>query len=220
MAEIKILKPDSRGRITLPPPFRTEPLFEYDIKNDQITLYPVRTVRKYPDMSDLPEEELSSEWVKTEKKVNTDTRPGILLPLLQKHSGRQGNSIMPTKSPPFNLHFEAIFLESYSRLKPSEQKAIDKALKLLSTNPRHPSLTVHKAKNVKGKYIKEGGSCSHCVASKHLRFTFERPQTWYDCLRNYGHRWVRKENVIPSRDAPRISQIVISSLSLHGSVET
>jgi hypothetical protein len=77
MAEIKILKPDSRGRITLPPPFRTEPLFEYDIKNDQITLYPVRTVRKYPDMSDLPEEELSPEWVETERKVNTDTHPGV-----------------------------------------------------------------------------------------------------------------------------------------------
>lgn len=77
MAEIRILKPDSRGRITLPPPFRTEPLFEYDIKGDQIILYPVRTVRKYPDMSDLPEEKLSPQSVETEKKVNADTRPGI-----------------------------------------------------------------------------------------------------------------------------------------------
>ena len=77
MAEINILKTDSRGRITLPPPFRSEPLFEYVIEGDQITLYPVRTVRKYPDMSDLPEEELPGEWVKQEQKVNKDKRKGI-----------------------------------------------------------------------------------------------------------------------------------------------
>ena len=77
MAEINILKTDSRGRITLPPPFRSEPLFEYVVEGDQITLYPVRTVRKYPDMSDLPEEELSAGWVKQEQKVNKDKRKGI-----------------------------------------------------------------------------------------------------------------------------------------------
>ena len=78
MAEMKILKTDSRGRINLPPRFRKEPLFEYVVKGDQITLYPVRTVRKYPDMSDLPAEELSSAWVKAEQKVSADTRPGIV----------------------------------------------------------------------------------------------------------------------------------------------
>jgi hypothetical protein len=78
MAEIKILKTDSRGRVVLPPPFRKEPLLEYDVKGDQIILYPVRTVRKYPDMADLPEEELSPGWVEREKKVNRDTRPGIV----------------------------------------------------------------------------------------------------------------------------------------------
>jgi DNA-binding transcriptional regulator/RsmH inhibitor MraZ len=35
MAETKILKTDSRGRIVLPPPFRKEPLFEYAVKGDQ-----------------------------------------------------------------------------------------------------------------------------------------------------------------------------------------
>jgi len=80
MAEIKILKTDSRGRITLPPLFRKEPLFEYSVKGDQIILYPVRTVRKYPDMSSVPTEELSPEWAEKEKKVNTDTRPGIIAP--------------------------------------------------------------------------------------------------------------------------------------------
>jgi hypothetical protein len=78
MAEIRILKTDSRGRIILPLPFRKEPLFEYAVKGNQIVLYPVRTVRKYPDMSDLPEEELSPDWVEAEKKVNADTRRGIV----------------------------------------------------------------------------------------------------------------------------------------------
>jgi hypothetical protein len=78
MVEINILKPDSRGRISLPSPFRKESLFEYTIKGDQIILYPVRTVRKYPDMSDLPTEELSPDSVEKEKKVNADTRPGIV----------------------------------------------------------------------------------------------------------------------------------------------
>ena len=80
MAEIKIIRPDSRGRIVLPPPFREEPLFEYAIKGDQITLYPVRTVRKYPDMSDLPEEELSPDWAENESRINRDTRAGITAP--------------------------------------------------------------------------------------------------------------------------------------------
>ena len=78
MAEIKILKTDSRGRIILPPPFRKEPLFEYAVKGDQIILYPVQTVRKYPNMSDLPEEELSPDWVEREKRVDPDTRTGIV----------------------------------------------------------------------------------------------------------------------------------------------
>jgi len=77
MSEINILKTDSRGRITLPPPFRKEPLFEYIVDGDQIVLYPVRTVRKYPDMSDLPTEELSARWVAEEQDVNKDTRPGV-----------------------------------------------------------------------------------------------------------------------------------------------
>lgn len=77
MVDINILKTDSRGRLTLPPPFRNEPLFEYVIDGDQIILYPVRTVRKYPDMSDLPSEELSPKWVKREREVNKDKLPGI-----------------------------------------------------------------------------------------------------------------------------------------------
>ena len=77
MAEINILKTDSRGRITLPSPFRNEPLFEYIVEGEQITLYPVRTVRKYPDMSDVSAEELAPEWMRREQEVNKDTRRGI-----------------------------------------------------------------------------------------------------------------------------------------------
>ena len=77
MAEINILKTDSRGRITLPSPFRNEPLFEYIVEGEQITLYPVRTVRKYPDMSDVPAEELAPEWISREEEVNKDNRRGI-----------------------------------------------------------------------------------------------------------------------------------------------
>lgn len=77
MAAINILKTDSRGRITLPPPFRSEALFEYAIEGDQIILYPVRTVRKFPDMSDLPEKAVSHQWAEKEKEINRDRRPGI-----------------------------------------------------------------------------------------------------------------------------------------------
>jgi hypothetical protein len=78
MAETKIFKTDPRGRVVLPPPLRKESLLEYAVKGDQIILYPVRTVRKYPDMSDLPEEDLSPDWLEKEKKINADTRPGIV----------------------------------------------------------------------------------------------------------------------------------------------
>lgn len=78
MPEINILKTDTRGRITLPRPFRSESLFEYAIEGNKLTLYPVKTVRKFPAMSDLPEEELSTEWKSGESKVNQDARPGIV----------------------------------------------------------------------------------------------------------------------------------------------
>ena len=77
MAAVNILKTDSRGRITLPSAFRSESLFEYVVEGDQLILYPVRTVRKFPDMSDLPAIELSAEWKARELMVNKDNRPGI-----------------------------------------------------------------------------------------------------------------------------------------------
>ena len=77
MTQINILKTDSRGRVTLPEPFRSEALFEYIIEGNRISLYPVRTVRKYPDMSDLPTEELAPDWMKREEEVDRDRRRGI-----------------------------------------------------------------------------------------------------------------------------------------------
>ena len=95
---------------------------------------------------------------------------------------------MPAKVPLFALHFEIIFLENYSRLKPGERKAIDKALRFLSANPRHPSLNVHKAKNIKGKYAEGGNDVFIAYASKHLRFTFEYgPEPGLISLRNCGY---------------------------------
>lgn len=95
---------------------------------------------------------------------------------------------MSAKPSSFELHFEIIFLESYSQLKPSERKAIDKAVRLLSANPRHPSLNVHKGKNVKGKYAEGGNDVFIAYASKSLRLTFEYgPQPGLIALRNCGH---------------------------------
>jgi len=89
---------------------------------------------------------------------------------------------------PFEFHFEIIFLESYSGLKPGERKTIDKAIRFLSTNPRHPSLNVYKAKNVKSKYAEGGNDVFIAYASKNLRITFEYgPEPGIIALRNGGH---------------------------------
>ncbi len=95
---------------------------------------------------------------------------------------------MPAKAPSFKLHFEIVFLENYSRLKSRERKTIDKAVRFLRSNPRYPSLNVHKAKNVKGKYAEGGNDVFIAYASKDLRFTFEYgPEPGMIALRNCGH---------------------------------
>jgi mRNA-degrading endonuclease RelE of RelBE toxin-antitoxin system len=95
---------------------------------------------------------------------------------------------MPAKIPPFKLFFEIIFLESYARLGTSEKKVIDKAIKTLADNPRHPSLNIHKAKNVGGKYSTGGRDVFIAYASRKLRFTFEYgPEAGMIALRNCGH---------------------------------
>jgi hypothetical protein len=79
---------------------------------------------------------------------------------------------MPAKISPFKLFFEIIFLESYASLGTREKKAIDKAIKILADNPRHPSLNIHKAKNVRGKYSTGGKDVFIAYATRKLRFTF------------------------------------------------
>jgi len=95
---------------------------------------------------------------------------------------------MPARIPPFQYYFEPFFLESYGLLSPMEQKAIDKALDYLGNNPRHPSLNVHKAKNVFAKYPVGGNDVFIAYASRTLRFTFEYgPGPGMIALRNCGH---------------------------------
>ena len=95
---------------------------------------------------------------------------------------------MPAKVPPFKLFFEIIFLESYASLGTREKKAIDKAIKILADNPRHPSLNIHKAKNVRGKYSTGGKDVFIAYATRKLRFTFEYgPEPGMIALRNCGY---------------------------------
>lgn len=94
---------------------------------------------------------------------------------------------MPVITPPFTLSFEIVILESYSLLGPKEKRAIDKAVNFLAANPRHPSLNVHKAKNIKAKYPEGGDAVFIAYAGKNLRFTFEYgPQPGMISLRNCG----------------------------------
>ena len=51
-------------------------------------------------------------------------------------------------------------------MKTAERKVIDKAVRFLSVNPRHPFLNVHKAKNVTGKYAEGGNNVFIAYASQ------------------------------------------------------
>jgi hypothetical protein len=94
---------------------------------------------------------------------------------------------MPGKAPPFQYYFEPSFLESYAILSPKTQKAIDKALIYLAANPRHPSLKVHKAKNVLAKYPVGGNEGCIAYASRTIRITFEYgPEPGLIAVRNCG----------------------------------
>lgn len=95
---------------------------------------------------------------------------------------------MPSLIPPFQLNFEIKFLTNYSQLTVKEQKAIDKAIIFLSTNPRHPALNTHKATNVRAKYKVGGNEVFIAYASKELRITFEYgPQLSMITIRNCGY---------------------------------
>jgi hypothetical protein len=95
---------------------------------------------------------------------------------------------MPGKAPPFQLYFEPFFLERYAVLSLKEQKMIDKALVYLADNPRHPSLNIHKAKNVLAKYPVGGREVFIAYASQSIRITYEYgPEPAMIAVRNCGH---------------------------------
>jgi hypothetical protein len=94
---------------------------------------------------------------------------------------------MPFKPPPFQLYFEPLFLESYAALSSKDQKAIDTALEYLAANPRHPSLNIQTAKNVKAKYPTGGDKVFIAYASRSIRITFEYgPEPGRIAVRNCG----------------------------------
>ena len=69
-----------------------------------------------------------------------------------------------------------------------EKKAVDQAVKFLAENPRYPSLKVHKAKKIQGKYPVGGSNVFIAYASKDLRITFEYgPEPGTIALRNCGY---------------------------------
>ncbi len=77
-----------------------------------------------------------------------------------------------------------------------ERKLVDKAVSLLASNPRHPSLNGHKAKNVKAKYAEGGDSVFIAYVTKDLRFTFEYgPEPGMVALRSCGHHEVCERRV-------------------------
>jgi len=95
---------------------------------------------------------------------------------------------MPVKVRPFKLHFEAVFLEHYTALQTKSRKTIDKAVQQTASNPRHPSLNTHKAKNIKAKYARGGTDVFIAYASKDLRTTFEYgPHPGMIAIRNCDH---------------------------------
>jgi mRNA interferase RelE/StbE len=103
---------------------------------------------------------------------------------------------MGARPRPFNLFFEMLFLESYSELGPKERKAIDRAVQLLAENPRHPSLQVHKARHVQGKYFIGGPGVFIAYATKDLRITFEYgPEPGSIALRNCGFHDACESNI-------------------------
>jgi mRNA interferase RelE/StbE len=94
---------------------------------------------------------------------------------------------MGAKPPPFNLFFEVLFLESHNGLSLKNKKAIERGVQLLVENPRHPSLNVHKAKKVQGKYPIGGTGVFMAYTTKDLRITFEYgPEPGTIALRNCG----------------------------------
>ncbi|MCB0308392.1 MAG: hypothetical protein KDD48_03390 [Bdellovibrionales bacterium] len=79
MKNTAVLKPDKQGRISLPEPLKSSQLVQYELNPDgSILIYPVRTVREYPDMSDLPESSDLTDSIKASlHKSLSSTQQGV-----------------------------------------------------------------------------------------------------------------------------------------------
>lgn len=77
MPRVNVLTPDSRGRVVLPERYKNEKLLEYVDRKAYLIIYPVETVRRFPDMDDLPEETLDPVWKKEEASVTQSKTKGI-----------------------------------------------------------------------------------------------------------------------------------------------
>ncbi len=70
------------------------------------------------------------------------------------------------------------FKESYQKLLPEIQEKVDKAIKLFSENPRHPSLQVRKLESAPGIW--------YLRVDLHHRLTFQIEEGGVYVLRNVG----------------------------------
>lgn len=77
MPKANVLMPDSRGRVVLPERYKNEKLLEYVDRKGFLIIYPVETVRRFPDMADIPEIELDAVWREEERSVSKSKSKGI-----------------------------------------------------------------------------------------------------------------------------------------------
>ena len=84
------------------------------------------------------------------------------------------------------LQYYRSFRTDYERLPKDTQSLVDKAILLLETNPRHPSLQVKKMKGP--KHVWEGRASISC------RFTFEWEGNVITLRRVGSHDTLKKES--------------------------
>lgn len=77
MPKANVLMPDSRGRVVLPERYKNEKLLEYVDRKGFLIIYPVETVRRFPDMQDIPEQKLDETWQKEERGISKSKSKGI-----------------------------------------------------------------------------------------------------------------------------------------------
>lgn len=100
---------------------------------------------------------------------------------------KPGRTALPPARP-FSIGYTPRFLRNYESLKADERKRVDKCVRLLAANPRHPSLRTHKVVGFEGEFEAGGRGVFIAYASRELRVTFEYgPQFGMIAVRNCGH---------------------------------